>query len=163
MRKPLNILTILVMATAVQAAHAQINKGAIAIEGCTVQPAGLADHEAYSGTAAGHTPVNLSSFNNYLIQGRDPGVIQVKNKEVTIDKGRGDGIREKQKFTIVREGKLLYDQNGKVIGVDVIEIARITITRVEPTIAYGKITKIYKDPDSKKPYAINIGDSTRRR
>ena len=140
MRKPLNILTILVLATAVQAAHAQINKGAIAIEGCTARELGY--HEAQIGTTAGHTPVNLSLFNTYLIQGREPNVIQVKNKEVTIDKGRGDGIREKQKFTIVREGKLLYNQNGELIGVDVIEIARITITRVEPTIAYGKITKI---------------------
>jgi len=93
-----------------------------------------------------------------------PAVIQVKEQaeELTIDRGRNAGVAVKQQYRIVREGEPLYDRNGNLVGVDVIEIAVIKITRVEENIAYGKITKIHKDPATKKKYLIYVGDSTRR-
>jgi len=91
----------------------------------------------------------------------DPAVIQIKGKELTLDMGSSDGITEKQRFAIVREGKPLYNRNGDLIGVDVIEIAHITITRVEANVSYAKIAKINKDPDTKKEYEIQVGDTAK--
>jgi hypothetical protein len=91
----------------------------------------------------------------------DPAVIQIKGKELTLDMGSSDGITEKQRFAIVREGKPLYNRNGELIGMDVIEIAHITITRVEANVSYAKIAKVMKDPDTKKEYEIQVGDTAK--
>jgi len=90
------------------------------------------------------------------------GVVLVRDKEVAIDEGREANIWEKDKIAIVRQGERLYDQNGNFLGVDLIEIAEIKITRVEQNIAYGKITKIHKDPVTKKKHVIQIGDFARK-
>jgi len=87
--------------------------------------------------------------------------VKVKEKEVTIDMGREDGITEGQRFAIVREGEPLYDRNNNLVGVDITEIAYITISRTEMTTAVGKIIKINNDPDTKKDYEIIRGDILR--
>ena len=94
----------------------------------------------------------------------EPSVLLVKSKEkeVTIDMGIEDGIREGQRLAIVREGEPLYDRNGNLVGVDIIEIAYITISRVEATTAVGKIIKINKNLETKKDYEINRGDLLRQ-
>ena len=91
----------------------------------------------------------------------EPVVLLVREKELAIDMGSEAGIRKGQRFTIVREGENLYDKDGELIGVDIIEIAQITITRAEPNVAYAKAVKINKDPATNKPYVINLGDIAR--
>jgi len=91
----------------------------------------------------------------------EPAVIQVRAKELTLDLGREAGITEEERFLIIREGEPLLDRNGNLIGVDIIEIAHITITRVEATTSTAKIVKINKDPATKKEYVINRGDLAR--
>jgi len=91
----------------------------------------------------------------------EPSVIKISGKELTLDMGRNDGITEKQRFVIVREGDPLYDRNGDLISVDVKEIAYVTITRVESKVAFAKIEKVMKDPNTGKSYEINLGDLAR--
>jgi hypothetical protein len=91
----------------------------------------------------------------------EPVVLLVREKELAIDVGSEAGIRKGQRFTIVREGENLYDKDGELIGVDIIEIAQVTIIRAEPNVAYAKIVKINKDPATNKPYVINLGDIAR--
>jgi hypothetical protein len=85
---------------------------------------------------------------------QEPAVILVKEKEVMIDMGRTNGIREGQRYVIVREGDIVKDRDGNVIAVDIIEIAELTISRVEATTAYAKVVKVNKDPGTKKPFVI---------
>jgi len=109
--------------------------------------------------SAAEKPITTLAFNIMdEIHPLEPSVIQVRGKDLTIDMGREDGIMEKQRFAIIREGERLYNRNGDLVGVEKIEIAHITITRVEPRIAYAKIEKINNNPDTRKPYVINIGD-----
>jgi len=97
---------------------------------------------------------------------QEPAVILVKKvkdkiTEVVIDMGRENGIREDQRFTIVREGQPLYGRNGEIIGVDIIEIAHVTIVRAEATTATAKVVKINNNPEAKGTYEIVRGDLLR--
>jgi len=95
----------------------------------------------------------------------EPSVVLVKkNKgdtEVVIDMGRQDGIREGQHFLIVREGEPIYGRGGEIIGVDITEIAQITITLVEATTANAKVVEVKKQKSGKGTYEIIRGDLLR--
>ena len=123
------------------------------------KPSGVARDDYFK---AAEKPIKKIGFKIMSeIHPLDPAVIQIKGKDLTLDMGSSDGITEKQRFAIVREGKPLYNRNGDLIGVDVIEIAHITITRVEANVSYAKIAKVMKDPDTKKEYEIQVGDTAK--
>jgi len=97
---------------------------------------------------------------------QEPAVILVKKvkdkiTEVVIDMGRENGIREDQHFAIVREGQPLYGRNDEIIGVDIIEIAHVTVVRAEATTATAKVVKINNNPEAKGTYEIVRGDLLR--
>jgi curli biogenesis system outer membrane secretion channel CsgG len=74
----------------------------------------------------------------------EPAVLLVepKKNEVTISMGRNDGIKEGQRYRVVREGDPIYGLDGQTIaGVKILDVASITIKRVEATTAIGKIEK----------------------
>ena len=73
-------------------------------------------------------------------------VLLVRPKDLVISGGRNDGVRLQQRYKVIREGEVLIDRNGNVVGVDIKDVADITITSVEATTATGKIDKIYKEP-----------------
>ena len=83
-------------------------------------------------------------------------VVKVSPKEIIIDMGLNHGVEPKDRFNIVREGEPIRDSQGDVTGVDITEIAHIEITRVESTMSYGKVKKIFK------PHQISQGDIARR-
>jgi curli biogenesis system outer membrane secretion channel CsgG len=88
----------------------------------------------------------------------EPAVLLVEGDELTIDKGRKDGIAQGQRFVIIREGEPLYDLSGNLVGVKTIEIADIDILRAEATTAVGRILTVSKDPAAKKNYEVKRGD-----
>jgi hypothetical protein len=91
----------------------------------------------------------------------EPSILKVDAKGIIIDMGREDGIKEGQRFEIVREGEPLLDRNGAVIGVEKIEIGYVTVSSVDAATAKAKVEKIHKDPSTKKPYEIKRGDLLR--
>jgi curli biogenesis system outer membrane secretion channel CsgG len=88
-------------------------------------------------------------------------IIKGKQKEVIVDMGRDDGIREGQHWEIVREGEPLLDRNGEIVGVEITKIAAITIMRVEATTSYGKVIKLHKNQAGKGDHEIVRGDLLR--
>jgi len=87
-----------------------------------------------------------------------PVVLQVRGREVLINKGLRDGIRVGQRFAILREGEVVHDLNGAVLSVRMIELASIDVTLVEDSIASGYIDRLYKDPLTKQEYTVKRGD-----
>lgn len=91
-------------------------------------------------------------------------VLMIRDKDLLINLGRDDGVKQDQRYKVIREGEVFIDRNGNVAGVDIIEIADLTITKVELTTATAKIDKIYeyKTPDGKKvKHTIQRGDIVR--
>ena len=79
------------------------------------------------------------------IEPMEATVLMFRNKEVTIDIGREDGIRDKQRLKIVKEGETLIGRDGMPVGVEIIEVAEIEITRTEMTTSVGKIIRRFKE------------------
>jgi len=80
-------------------------------------------------------------------------------KEVTINQGSDDGVREGAKWVIFREGEALTDPDtGEVLDVQQIDVAWITITKVNARSAVAKVAKMMKDPQNKGDFEINRGD-----
>jgi hypothetical protein len=88
-------------------------------------------------------------------------VVLVKDKEVTIRLGREDGVKVGQQFSIVREGDVIRDPNtGEILGVDQLDIAEITISRIDANLSVAKVVKIFDDKSGgkKRKHEIKIGD-----
>lgn len=93
----------------------------------------------------------------------EPSVIRVnaKAKEVTIDMGRDEGMTVGQKWAVVREGEPLIGRGGEILGVDVIEVAYLTIKSVEARTSVAKIDKLLKNKDGKGTHEVQNGDLLR--
>jgi curli biogenesis system outer membrane secretion channel CsgG len=93
----------------------------------------------------------------------EPSVIKVnaKAKEVTIDMGRDEGMTVGQKWGVVREGEPLLGRNGEILGVDVIEVAHLTIKSVEARTSIAKIDRVLKNKDGKGNHEVQNGDLLR--
>lgn len=74
--------------------------------------------------------------------------------------GRRDGVHIGQKWLVIREGEPLYGRNGEHVGVDIIKIGEITVTRVETNTSIAKIVRVEK-PKGGKAYTIERGDFVR--
>ena len=93
----------------------------------------------------------------------EPAVLMVEGNELTIDKGRRDGITQGQQFTIVREGDPIHDLSGNLVGVKTLELGVIEIIRAEPATAVGRVLTINQDPATKQNYEIKRGDLSKIR
>jgi len=71
-------------------------------------------------------------------------LVKLPSNEVTIDMGRESGIREKQRYLILRDdGPIIV--NGKELGRETTTVAEITIKRVEANLSIGNIDKRHKE------------------
>ena len=94
---------------------------------------------------------------------------QAKGGEIVIDMGFDDGARERQRYKIIREGDVLTNpRTGEIVGIDVIEIANITITRADDNMSIARIDQIYQGEivdnrgrTKKAPRTIERGDIVR--
>jgi len=81
-----------------------------------------------------------------------------KDKTVTINKGKDDGVHPRMKFIAVREGETIRDLNGKVVAVKKENIGDIEIISVDDGTAIGKVTGEIKLKGKKDKLGIERGD-----
>ncbi len=73
-------------------------------------------------------------------------VVQVNNKEVYLDLGYEDGVREKDKYTVYREGKPITNPvTGEIITVEKEKLAVLEIKKVQMGYSIAEIDKKKKE------------------
>ena len=78
--------------------------------------------------------------------------VDVKKKELMINRGSDDGVTVNQRWVVIREGEPVYDPaTGDLIAMHETEVAEFTITKVAAGSAYGKINKIHKEEVEERP------------
>jgi len=95
--------------------------------------------------------------------------VNIKKKELVINRGSNDGVVAGQRWLVIREGEPIHDPvTGDLIALHETEVAEFTITRVDAAIAYGKINKVNKEEVETKPgkfkkvnMTIEIGNPAR--
>jgi curli biogenesis system outer membrane secretion channel CsgG len=81
-------------------------------------------------------------------------IVKISGNKLYLDIGIEQGIQPGQKFTVFREGDVITNAAGKVIGVDKTDICTIKITRVEGNMSIAEIV-------DKKPPLLHQGDKIR--
>jgi hypothetical protein len=85
-------------------------------------------------------------------------VVQVGGDRVMLDIGRDHGVRDGQRYVVIREGAPIYHPvTGALIAVETTEVASFTINSVSATTSTGHKIRL-NDRNS----GIRVGDIVRR-
>jgi TolB-like protein len=68
-------------------------------------------------------------------------VIRVNPDEIYVDLGEGDGVRLGQTYSVIRQGEVITDLEGRIIGTTQEPIANVIITKVQDRFSIAAIDK----------------------
>ena len=68
-------------------------------------------------------------------------VIRVNPDEIYVDLGEGDGVRLGQTYSVIRQGEVITDLEGRIIGTTQEPIASVIITKVQDRFSIAAIDK----------------------
>jgi TolB-like protein len=68
-------------------------------------------------------------------------VIRVNPDEIYVDLGEGDGVRLGQTYSVIRQGEVITDLEGRIIGTTQEPIADVIITKVQDRFSIAAIDK----------------------